>query len=363
MKLRSLSTSEVNDDWRRRHAALSAGFEIVSRGEDGVRNALDRLALEANNGRDTPKAAFGQLYGKLSIDFVKDPAFTVFRTILRDCILDHWEYAGTEVVLGEPVGRRHFHSLLSASKETGFSPRVLNNYLVEAGVLDANDPRPEPRRLFDAIKYADLLKTLPALVGPIEMQSAMGATRREGVPDEGWETINLAAKRKKVGVNAVIDAIRAGAVTVGVEEDQRGYNAIRILMTSVDHWHARHGKEAKPEGAMSVAEFARSVGQHNNRYFLKLFETGHASAMSAMHPVTRRKQRRMTDQQIAAFREKFATTGTQHSELGLSKKIILDTIRAAGIQEFSSDGQNFGQVWLRKDVIHLFASEDRRRAG
>ncbi|MCD1637054.1 TniQ family protein [Martelella mediterranea] len=74
MKLRSLSTAEVNDDWRRRHAALSAGFEIVSRGEDGVRNALDRLALEANNGRDTPKAAFGQLYGKLSIDFVKDPA-------------------------------------------------------------------------------------------------------------------------------------------------------------------------------------------------------------------------------------------------------------------------------------------------
>ncbi|MCD1637053.1 hypothetical protein K7H91_25240 [Martelella mediterranea] len=246
--------------------------------------------------------------------------------------MDHWEYAGTEVVLGEPVGRRHFHSLLSASKETGFSPRVLNNYLVEAGVLDANDPRPEPRRLFDAIKYADLLKTLPALVGRIEMQSAMGATRRElralhrdgvlkphisndsvrsiwkiedglaliaelrarvtvsGVPDEGWETINLAAKRKKVGVNAVIDAIRAGTVTVGVKEDQRGYNAIRILMTSVDHWHARHGKEAKPEGAMSVAELARSIGQHNNRYFLKLFETGHASAMSVMHPVTRRKE-------------------------------------------------------------------------
>ncbi|AQZ52425.1 TniQ family protein [Martelella mediterranea] len=147
MQLRSLSTSDVNENWESRHTALSAGFDVVRRGEDDIRSELNELAAKADGVGVEPKKAFGALHRKLSTDLLDDPAFALFRTMLRDCILEHWPIDADEVILGEPVERRRFHSLTTAAKETGTSQHLLNIFLVDAGAWSADDPRPESRRL------------------------------------------------------------------------------------------------------------------------------------------------------------------------------------------------------------------------
>jgi hypothetical protein len=92
-------------------------------------------------------------------------------------------------VLGEVVSERRLHSLVTASKETGVGPSVIEQFLVEAGALPEQDDRPPNRRVFDAQANAALLAEIPTLVGPIAMREAMGATRQELVALEEEEIL------------------------------------------------------------------------------------------------------------------------------------------------------------------------------
>ncbi len=247
----AILSDDVGGEESNTGGAHAVGFEIAREGAPSIRNALDRIARAANGPLDEPNKAFGPLYAGIR-DYADEEGFAPYVSILRTCILDHWPVAPGEVVLGEVVTERRLHSLVTASRETGVGPSVIEQFLVEVGALPERDGRPPNRRLFDARANAALLAELPTLVGPIAMREAMGATRQElvaleeeeilvprtrvpkvknpwrasdgtalvtelqahGVPvseeDAGWESLLRARKRSGVRLADMIAAIREG---------------------------------------------------------------------------------------------------------------------------------------------------------
>src|SRR6056297_2640354 len=156
-----------------------AAFDVIVNGEAAIRAAFDQIASRAIGAFDEPYKIFGKLFARLQHEYREEQGFDPFRDILRDCIFANWPIAAGEEILGESIDSRKLHSLRTAEIETGIGPKVLEQFLVEAGAIRTDDDRPPNRKLFDAQAYADLLAEIPTLVGPNAMREAMGATRQE----------------------------------------------------------------------------------------------------------------------------------------------------------------------------------------
>jgi hypothetical protein len=273
--LRLEAPSNLDDEAQRRMAQVK-GFEVARHGEAAIRDALDALAAFANGASDEPKKAFGNLYVNLSRPYLHEPAFAPFRAILRDCILDVWPVAAGEDVLGVTLSSRKLHSVNSAEKETGIGAFILDQFLAAAGAFNADDLRPLSRKTFDAVRYADLLAEIPTLVGPIEMQKLMGATRNQfqsliadcvltpriGIStvkspwrasdgltlvaelqerafpvdptDKHWESISRAKNRSSLSIGTIIGAILDGELRVGQHTGTNGFAGFCVLKAEMD---------------------------------------------------------------------------------------------------------------------------------
>jgi hypothetical protein len=102
----------------------AAGFEIAAQGASVIRAELDRLAARATQPGQQAKAAFGELYFAIRRLYSDEADFAAFRSILRECILDHWPYAPGKVLLGAPVLVRRKHSISSAAAEIGVGQKL-----------------------------------------------------------------------------------------------------------------------------------------------------------------------------------------------------------------------------------------------
>jgi len=91
----------------------------------------------------------------------------------RDCP------AAGEDALGITQKERQLHSITSAARETGIGAGLLEQFLVYAGAISADDERPAARKTFDAKANIELLAEIPTLVGSLEMQNRIGATQRQ----------------------------------------------------------------------------------------------------------------------------------------------------------------------------------------
>lgn len=376
----------------------AAGFAVVVAGEVAIRAALDRIATDATGALDEPGKAFGQLYTKLNRDYLDEPGFEPFRNILRRCIIDNWPIGAGEMVLGDVVPQRRLHSLRTASLETGIGVRVLEQFLIEAGALREHDPRPDNRRLFDAQAQAGLLAEIPTLVGPIAMRNAMGATRMElealtkagvlqprtrvkkvknpwrisdGVTlvtelsdgatvvedeDKDWETLLLACRRSGVDLAVLVRAIRDKRLTVGQRAGEAGFHGIVVPKSEVDVL-AAPSRAARDEvleevpGSMAAAEFGRAIGLRDGGVFQAMIEAGHVSAYQIINPRTGRTQYRMTPGDMAAFHRRFVTLTTLSAETGQHRNTLKGRLATRRITPFSPEGQDFGAVYLRGDVM------------
>lgn len=145
-----------------RHAqALAAGFDVLRSGKDAFLDCLDDLVLRADGALAEPKRAFGPLYTRMAREFRDDHAFTEFRSVLRECILANWPFAAGEMLLGEPVVERRFHSVLTAAQDIGMSAKTLDAILTDAGAFAPSDHRPHSRKIFCAATFAPLLTEIP----------------------------------------------------------------------------------------------------------------------------------------------------------------------------------------------------------
>ncbi|WP_299565711.1 TniQ family protein [uncultured Sulfitobacter sp.] len=391
------------DEQHRR--ALGDGFEALRGGEAAFKEALDRLAASASGPLDKPAKAFGELFRKMSRDFVADDTFAVFRGILRECILSHWPYASGDILLGEKVKERRLHSVVTAARQVELWPAGLDAMLAEAGVLAKEDQRPYSRKVFDAIQHVDLLSEIPSLVGPGEMQTAMGATKaalislEEGgvliprtrapkiiarwrisdgiglveeiaalaipMPENqlSWETLQQARRRKGLDVGTIIRLVRSGALKIAASDVSAGYSGFSVLKAGINAIVAGRASVTPqfPElsDTISAAAFGRSIGPRDGRRFLALVEAGYVPATELINPKTQKKQLRMNDQDIAAFHRQFLTLTTAEVEFGISRNRASAIVKAHDAKPFSPEGQDFGSIWLRVDVAPLFASGSR----
>jgi hypothetical protein len=357
---------------------------------------IDAHRDAANGPLDEPNKAFGPLYAGIR-DYADEEGFAPYVSILRTCILDHWPVAPGEVVLGEVVTERRLHSLVTASRETGVGPSIIEQFLVEVGALPERDGRPPNRRLFDARANAALLAELPTLVGPIAMREAMGATRQElvaleeeeilvprtrvpkvknpwrasdgtalvtelqahGVPvseeDAGWGSLLRARKRSGVRLADMIAAIREGRIPTGQREGVSGFHGIVVRKRDVDGLQ-RETKTALSHSQgddpclVSAAAFGRSIGLRDHGGFLAMIQAGHVPARQAQNTKTRRLQYWLRAEDIESLHRRFVTLTTLSEESGLHRNTIRGLLVASRVSRFAPDGEDFGPVYLRNEA-------------
>ncbi len=324
-------------------------------------------------------------------------AFSPFRSLLRDCILDIWPISAGTVLLGEEVPQRRLHSVTSAALESGVGAALLDQFLIEAHAFPADDRRPHSRKTFDARKFADLLREIPTLVGPNAMLQAMGATKTEldklaseglvtprtklpkvkspwriedgielvsrlsemaeplGAQDKNWETIQLASGRADTSIGEIIGAVQDGHLKLGQREGNNGYHAFEVHIPELLNWadnltHQIKTPKALLPGAMSAAAFGRSVGLRDRGRFEALVANGHTPAFAINNPKTHRTQWQVSEADIEAFHQKFVTAATIEAIFELHPNTFQAILRAAGCSPFAPGGLDFGAIWLREVV-------------
>ncbi|WP_232222879.1 TniQ family protein [Sulfitobacter guttiformis] len=371
--------------------AHDVGFDVASQGEVSIRAAFNSLAARADGQNDEPKKAFGKLYSDLSQAHVDKHEFAPFRKLLRDCIIDIWPVAADENMLGVTQKERLLHSIKSAAQETGIGAGLLDQFLVHAGAISAEDKRPAARKTFDAKAYQELLAEIPTLVGSLEMQQRIGATQHQlaslaedkvlrpriDIPtikapwrvadgmaliaelhglassiqrnDRRWETIQMARRRSDLSVGTLIAAARSRQLQVGHREDLWGYAGFSVLKSEVDALKSLR-KDQQEDFLISAAAFARSVGMRREGWFEKFMAAGHITGTRMPHPKIGGMRIYISKEDIAEFHARFVTASTMEREFGLHKRTLLARLKAAHVKPFAPNAQDFGTLYLREDV-------------
>ncbi|MHA3976063.1 hypothetical protein ACW9UR_00130 [Halovulum sp. GXIMD14794] len=100
----------------------------------------------------------------------------------------------------------------------------------------------------------------------------------------------------------------------------------------------------------TASVFGRKVGLKDHGRFIKLVTAGHTPATRLKHPRTGVTQYFMTERDIEAFHARFVTLSTLSRETNKRPRILLVTLRRAGIAPFAPEGQDYGYLFLRSEV-------------
>lgn len=128
--------SLTKDDW---HQAGEIGFHIAA-SADGVRQFLERkkgIPARTTGGKGM-RVLFGRFYDWLS-DTLEDPGYTQLRAVVREVALENVAFAPGDILLGEPLEKRHRHSLYTLSASTGIFAARLRNLLHAGGFIRDED--------------------------------------------------------------------------------------------------------------------------------------------------------------------------------------------------------------------------------
>ena len=172
----------TEDDW---DTAGRAGFAYSSRGEEGVREALNVMQARFVKNAVTqtslagPQMVFGRLYQWLEFPSTKkDPG--PIRRLLREHILGTMAVEPDKVLLGELVGVRRRHSVQSLAAATDTHPKTVRNFLVIAGLIPA-DPLMAVIASVDAAEGERLAAMMKTAVAQIHLPQVLNTTRGQVV--------------------------------------------------------------------------------------------------------------------------------------------------------------------------------------
>ena len=385
----------------RSRAAQEIGFNVASQGEEAILEAFEKLTAHACAANDLANKAFGALFRGLSRAYRHDEAFDDFRRILWNHVIANWPVEPGQEILGFTLAERNLHSLKSVMDETGLGIRLLDQLLIEAGAYDPKDKRPASRKTFDAKKYAGFLSGLSNLVGPIEMRTAMGATRaqfkslseggfllpatdiptikspwrlQDGIRlvDElnslacnttanknQWESLQHACLRKKLDINSIIIAIKDGNLRIARFEGADGYRSFCVSKVEVDDFAPDKTKDDVgapfPIEVISTASaFGRSVGMRENEALVRLVRDGHTPASHKTVSKTGLERFYVTASDISAFHTKFVTQKTLSEDHGIFWRTIITRLQKGGVAPFSWKDEEYGHLYLRNDAEAFF---------
>jgi hypothetical protein len=287
------------------------------------------------------------------------------------------------------VTERRLHSVHTAAQEAGIGTAPMEQLLIEAGAISADDPRPAARKTFAAVPHAELLAEIPTLIGSTTLRQAMGAHQnsfealvadgvlaprapgvqaawrlRDGLDlvaevqaratrlagTNGWESLQGARARSGLGLDEILGAIRDGRLQVGQQAGSEGWRSFRVRKAEIDRMARPRGAPTE-HGMIPAGAVAREVGLRDGGHFLALLAAGHSPAQRMKHPRTGVERLYMSPEDIAAFHRRFLTLRTMAMEFGTTGRgAILARIDAAGVRRFSPGGVDHGPIWLRAEA-------------
>ncbi|MBU2865991.1 TniQ family protein [Pacificibacter marinus] len=386
LRLEGISPQQVahESDW----ACYQMGFEVVSRGEQAILDAFLKLNRTAEP-RLGPKAVFPILYDRLSHDYVDEPDYAKFRSLLATHLKQTWPLGPGDELMGEPVTERCLHSVATASAATGVDSRRLRKMLEAQDLIDPT--MPDAWAVFDARHAEQILAPLTQFMTAKGFATAHGMSRsqfdllvKDGVltpslsgantkhvwdPREGqkflesildgaetlyqaqhgWEHISKSANRLKCGPGDIIRALSDGRIQrVGRNVQFEGYRSVHVY-----HEEVAQALGSEEPAAMSLHLFSKAIGLGQPVFLNRLVKNGHVPATQIRNPKTKARQRYITDDDARAFHAKFVTLRTLSKAKGTTWQRLSAQLRQANISPFSPDGVDYGYVYLKEDVMDL----------
>lgn len=379
--------------------AHQVGFSAASKGEASLLAAFEQLSRRATGALDEPSKAFGKLYTVLAFDLKTDVSFDPFRELLRRFILSNWQVSAGTCLLGRTLHERRLHSVTSFAKTCGIGPKLARSFLADAGIIDPDDQRPNNRILFEPDRAADLEALIPQLVGPQEMQTAIGATKAElrALKDEGvlahrfprlnlrnpwlitdglvlleelealsspvaldetvWETLQSPYKRKSLGVGETIAAIRNGTLDLGRHTGETGYKAFCVRKQDINALASmliQKQPNTEKASGIQISKFGRSIGVRETGILKALFLNGHSPASIPAEPARQRHNPALTDEDVITFHQRFITSTILSRLTGLHRNSINARLKAANVQPFEDDECVFSGIYPRNKALDAF---------
>jgi hypothetical protein len=307
--------------------------------------------------------------------------------------------AAGEIILGKKLPSRVLHSVATASQEIGIGATVVDTLLTEAGAFEENDERSPKRKTFEAVPFNKLLQDIPTLVGHIEMQKAIGATRselqtlaedevllprtristvkspwsiadglafikrmreisKETIPSEDreWITLQAARTRSRLSLFVILTAVEAEELTLGQRLDVGGYHSFVVKKDEIDHFVERHAGPQRTSDLVPAAAFGRTIGLRGQGTFLAFVSDGHTPVQLEMHPMINQAHYYMSDENIAEFRQKFLTPRMMADETGKHRNTVIAALVAYGAVRFMPNNKDYGPIYLRASTVRALAS-------
>lgn len=144
--------------------------------------------------------------------------------------------------------------------------------------------------------------------------------------------------RKPVEENIDGPQLRRASPNSGVET--RGKAGFRQSIFDDDH----------PCSQQPASAFARSIGMRSKGWLQNLFEAGYFSATWEQNPRTNVRMLCVSETDVADFNKRFLTLTPMQAEFGLHRQTCAAILKAAGVHPFAPGGQDFGQLFERKEA-------------
>ena len=375
-----------------RYVSGHAGADIAAGGESAVVSLLSdlhRTYLDKRTGdAATAQGVFGRLYTVPAGGMV-GPAYDPLRSVIRGYLSDRFALGPGDHVFGSPVPERRWHSVRTASKEYGLTPKRLRK-IVQAEGLISDPSLPDRDVLFDAQiadrifrreqdmisrnsvrGYINASVTMTRVLiddGFIPLHAAGAGmnnfclkseidalmTRLTSSADPvsatpgGTAPIAQAAKRSYRPSGTIIRLILEGGLAwVGRLEGKSGFDAILVDVEEV-----KIATKSDDLPGLPVATVAADVLKTNWRVMEQLIEAEAISVQAAIDPLTRIPTRIITYDELDRFRKRYVSLHALSKETGSHMNALNRSLQAKGIMpvEFSVP---VNATFYRRDEVDL----------
>ncbi|WP_312530977.1 hypothetical protein, partial [Paracoccus sp. (in: a-proteobacteria)] len=369
-----------------RHGAISAAFDIMSKGEDAFRAVLSEMQCGGGSPNDGPSRRFRVLYGNLD-RYLTGPAYEPFRAILRDHIFQTWPIASGQLILGQALPARRLHSVVTASQETGVPRDRLRAMLAANGyvtprrqgtfaaweLFDADEATDFLARAARAVTLKDILTLLnmsrsqvdtlraagflkPSFEGeglaplwdPEEAQAFLSGFLNDAVQvsegDAEWEQISAAGLRLRVPPGEILHMRLDGRLSrLGRLRGAAGYQS---LIVNVEELIAAR---TRTDGLLNMEAFAKTIGLRWPAV-RRLVMLGLTPSTERRNPASGAMQRYITPADLLAFHERYVTLLTLSEELGRPWQGVSHLLKVRHVPRVLADGKDFGHLYARGDL-------------
>lgn len=338
---------ELNNADRR--DAEAEGFEVLRRGESGVREFLDGLqsAFHAKRHDWGPREMYGRLYEWLAHEN-DDEAYEPMRDVIWRHVVETLPVGPGDVLFGKEIPVRRVHSIRSASCEFALHPKRTRKVLQQEGIIGPESaPLADERVTFGAERGGQFLTELAGSMSLVQLGKYIGAPRphdrllveagflKPWIPggtevlknhafrkadadaflaalladaqpnQEGWPDlfdIPSAAKRACAKAEQIVELLLGRKLTrVGRNENAKGY-----LSVLVDPQEVRAFVTGEDHGGVTLRQMEKEL-RTTTRVVTGLIENGLIVAERVPNPVNKCPQTIVRPGELERFRSSYVS--------------------------------------------------------